>query len=177
MRIREQCTDGSTGVTGEYKCDCSQVGAALGRWQCDLTWATTADCSGIVGDAGSGPSVDAGRYWIMVQGDGVPYFMNDNLMFSNYSYCTVDSSLTGCLAAQTAPCVTTDVTPGNHGIYVDRRGDYWTLTTVSLEPAADSGGIGGASADGTLRASAVREDGATMQLTLTFHTPYQRFVC
>jgi hypothetical protein len=173
LRARQQCGDGTTGITSGYACECPQTGAGFGRWQCAETWATLVQCDGGVADSGSAVVPDAGGYGIEVRGDGDPYVMTGQLLFSIYApSCSQDSTLTGCLAAGTAPCITTDVTPGNHGNYVDRQGNTWTLTSTSFQP----GGVGGSSADGIVVVTAVA-NGATMQLTLTFHTPYEAFVC
>jgi hypothetical protein len=177
LRARQRCADGSTGLTTAYGCYCPQVeDAGFGEWACHAEWSTATGCNGPV-EAGSAASADAGGYWIEVQGDGPTYVMTSGLRFADYEACDIDANLSGCVGPTTVPCLATDVTPGNHGKYTDRQGNYWTLTSVSIQPAVEGGAIGGASADGTLVLTAVDEEGGTMQLVLTFHTPYEAYIC
>lgn len=176
IRARELCADGSTGVTKEYGCGCPQDDAGFGRWSCGMDWSTAIGCDRPF-DSVSVANADAGGYWIEVQGDGASYAMTSGLLFESYAACPIDAHLSGCLAAGTVPCISTDVTPGNSGTYTDRQGNYWKVTSISIEPAIDGGAIGGAAADGTLILSAVGEEGGTMRLVLSFHTPYKAYIC
>jgi hypothetical protein len=181
IRTRQQCNDGSTGVTTVYACSCPETDAGVGEWICKSGWATAVGCNGSQIASASDAGTDAGAFWIEVRGDGAPYVMTSGLMFTNYAGCSIDANLKGCfVAASTPPCISIDVTPPDGGRYIDRNGDYWKVTSVSIEPVLEGGAIGGASADGTLVATAVRADGAdagTLTLTFTFHTPYQSYIC
>jgi hypothetical protein len=176
LRARERCSDGTSGITTAYGCGCPQTDAGFGRWDCTREWATTLGCDGAVAEAGATLPVDAGGYWIEVEGDGAPYTMTNGLKFNDV--CGSDVTLSGCLTAGTVPCVTAGVNPGSGGRYTDRQGNYWTITSSSITGTDDGGFIGnGGIANGILIVTAVGEDGGTMQLVLRFHTPYMGFVC
>ena len=180
VRTREQCDDGTTGTTSAYECDCAPSGRAT--WQCHPSRSTRTSCA--LRDAGSLPdpvgdaglSSDGGSEFIRVEGDGAPYEMFGSVEFFYAPTCGGDAGLSGCLADDTAPCVSTDVTPGNTGMYTDRNGDQWTLTSTDIQPAPGQTGINGPEAEGTLAATAVR-GGAVLHLVFTFRTPYRYVVC
>jgi hypothetical protein len=181
LRTREQCSDGSTGVTKAYSCSCPEVDAGYGEWTCKAEWSTDVGC-GVAPLAGAGDAgADGGGFWIEVNGDGDPYVMTSGLVFTNYAACSIDARLDGCFAAgSTPPCISADVTPPDGGRYIDRNGDYWNVTAVAIDSIPEGGLIGGASADGTLVVTAVRADGAdagTLTLTFTFHTAYKSYIC
>jgi len=174
VRTREQCQDGSTGITSAHACGCAQSG--LATWQCDWAWSTAAGCAGEVADASASRS-DAGAYWIHVEGDGNPYDLTDSPVFFNPFACASDATLSGCFASHLAPCLDTAVSPGSRGSYFDRNGDLWTLTSTSIQAASPQGAIGGPIAEGTLEVAAMRPDGTTTQLRLTFHAAYKWVTC
>jgi|CZKU01.1.fsa_nt_gi hypothetical protein len=176
VRTREQCGDGTAGTTSGYACGCPYAG--LGTWSCDLRWSTLTSCGADAAaiDGGVRDGGDAGTGFIHVEGDGAPYDLADSLLFFNPVACDGDATLSGCLAAHTAPCLSTDVTPGNTGTYADRNGDIWTLTSTDIRPAPGQDSIGGPVAEGTLEATAVRGD-AVLHLVFTFQTPFRAVIC
>jgi hypothetical protein len=103
--------------------------------------------------------------------------MTDSLEFFYAPTCGPDPGLSGCLAAQTAPCVSVDASAGGTGTYFDRNGDPWSLTSISIQAAPGQASIGPPIADGTLYATAIAADGRVLHLVFAFQVPFRSVLC